>query len=167
MSYGFIPIACRQVTVTFIPKSRKVDYTEAKAYCPISLSSFFLKTMEELVDRHIRDSASRKYPLHRNQHAYQIGKSTETTLHNVVTWTETEYKDSAPGAFHDIQAAFDRTSFHTIKLAAERHGIEPAICRWICAMLESRIVTATLSGKTPRASVGRCAFASAVESGRV
>jgi hypothetical protein len=29
--------------VTFIPKSGKLDYTEAKAYRPISLSSFLLK----------------------------------------------------------------------------------------------------------------------------
>jgi hypothetical protein len=73
MAYGFIPMAWRQIRVTFIPKPRKLDYNEAKAYCPIRLLSFFLKTMEKLVDRHIRDSALKKYPLHQNQHAYQIG----------------------------------------------------------------------------------------------
>jgi hypothetical protein len=168
MAYGFIPTACRKVTVTFIPKPEKVDYTEAKVYRPISLLSFLLKTMHELVDRHIRDSASRRYPLHRNQHAYQIGKSTKTELHNVVTCTEsaTEYEDIALGAFFNIEAVFDRTSFDTIKQAAERDGTEPTICRWICAMLESRNITATLSGESLRASAGRGAFASAVESGR-
>jgi hypothetical protein len=50
--------------MTFILKPRKVDYTEAMAYRPISLSFILLKTMEELVDRHIRDSALRKFPLH-------------------------------------------------------------------------------------------------------
>jgi hypothetical protein len=55
MAYGFIPTAWRQVKVTFIPKPGKLDYTEAKAYCPISLSSFLPKMMEKLVDRHIRD----------------------------------------------------------------------------------------------------------------
>jgi hypothetical protein len=85
MAYGFIPTAWRQVKVTLIPKPGKRDYNEAKAYRPISLSSFLSKTMEKTVDRHIRDSALKKYPLHRNQHAYQIGKSTETALHNVVT----------------------------------------------------------------------------------
>jgi hypothetical protein len=38
LAYGFIPIAWRQVKVTFIPKPGKLDYTEAKAYRPISLS---------------------------------------------------------------------------------------------------------------------------------
>jgi hypothetical protein len=56
--------------VTFILKPGKLDYTEAKVYRPISLSSFLLKTMEKLVDRHVWDSALRIRPLHRNQHAY-------------------------------------------------------------------------------------------------
>jgi hypothetical protein len=28
------------------------------------------------------------------------------------------------------------------------HGIQPAVCKWICAMLESRNINATLSGGT-------------------
>jgi hypothetical protein len=61
--------------------------------------------MEKIVDRHIRDSALRSQPLHRNQHAFQIGKSTETALHNVVTrvGSAIEHKDIALGAFLDIE----------------------------------------------------------------
>jgi hypothetical protein len=131
MIYGFIPKAWRQVKVTFIPKPGNLNYTAAKAYRPISLSSFLLKTMEKLVDRYIRDEALRIYPLHRNQHAYQRGKSTETALHNVVTHAEyaIDHKGIALGAFLDIQGVFHRTSFDTIKQAVKRHGIEPAICR--------------------------------------
>jgi hypothetical protein len=67
----------------------------------------------------------------------KIGKSTETALHNVVTRIENaiEHKDTALRAFVGIEGAFDRTSFDKIKQAPERHGIEPAVCRWICAML--------------------------------
>jgi hypothetical protein len=157
MAYGFIPMSWRQVKVTFIPKPGKFVYTEAKAYRPISLSSFLLKTMEKLVDRHIRDSVLRTYPLHRNEHAYQTGKSIETRLHNVVPNIESaiEHKDIALGAFLDIEGALDRTSFDIIKQAAEKHGTEHAICRWISAMLESRTITATLSGETLGASASR------------
>jgi hypothetical protein len=49
----------------------KSDYTEAKAYRPTSLSSFVLKTMETLVDKHIRDSVL-EYPLHQNQYVHQL-----------------------------------------------------------------------------------------------
>jgi hypothetical protein len=53
-----------------------------------------------------------------------------------------EHRDIALGAFLDIEEAFDRTSFDIIKQEAERHGIYPTICRWICAMLESRNIKA-------------------------
>jgi hypothetical protein len=81
--------------------------------------------MERIVDSHIRDGVLRFKPLHRNQRAYQIGKSTEMALHNVVTHVEsvTEYEDIALGAFLDIEGAFDRTSFDMIKQAAGKHGI--------------------------------------------
>jgi hypothetical protein len=36
--------------------------------------------MEKLVDRHVRGSALKEYPLRLNEHAYQIGKSAETKL---------------------------------------------------------------------------------------
>ena len=75
MAHGFIPEAWRQVKVTYIPKPRKLCYTEAEGYRPISLLSFLLKTMEKVLDRHIRDGALKIHPLHRNQHAYQIGES--------------------------------------------------------------------------------------------
>jgi hypothetical protein len=52
-------------------------------------------------------------------------------LHNAGTCTEyaIECKDIALGEFLDIEEAFDRTSFDTIKQVIESHGIKPAICR--------------------------------------
>jgi hypothetical protein len=61
----------------------------------------------------------------------------------------------ALGVFLDIEGAFDRTSFDIIRQAAERCGIDPTICRWICAMLESRNIKATLSGETLGATAVR------------
>ena len=75
MVHGFIPTTWRKVKVTIILKPGKFDYTKAKAYCPISLSSLFLKTMAKAADRHIRDGALKilLVSLHRNEYAYQIG----------------------------------------------------------------------------------------------
>jgi hypothetical protein len=42
---------------------QKSGYTEAKAY-RISVSSFLLKTMEKLVERHIKDGVLTDNPLH-------------------------------------------------------------------------------------------------------
>jgi hypothetical protein len=107
----------------------------------------------------------RIHPLNRNQHAYQLGKSTETALHNVVTRIENaiQYKDIALGAF------LDRTSFDTIIQAAGRHGVEPAICRWICAMQEYKCYIFwrdSYGVRGGRMSAGRGALSSAVEPGR-
>jgi hypothetical protein len=66
-----------------------------------------------------------------------------------------EHKDIALGAFLHIEGAFDRISFYIIKQAVERHGIKLAACRWICAMLESRNISATLSGETLGATTAR------------
>jgi hypothetical protein len=74
-----------ETKVTFIPKPRNASYTEAKAYHPISLSSFLLKTMEKLEDRYIRNEVIRTSPLHRKQFAYQVEKSIETAFHNIIT----------------------------------------------------------------------------------
>jgi hypothetical protein len=94
-------MAWRQVRVMFIPKPGEYDYTEANACCPISLLYFLLKMTEKLVDRHIRNCVLKEYPLHRNQYAYQTGKSIETAFHNVVTYPESiiEHKEIALGAF--------------------------------------------------------------------
>jgi hypothetical protein len=47
-----------------------------------------LKTIEKLVDKHIRDEILTSYHLNQNQFAFQPGKSTGTAMHNVVTHTE-------------------------------------------------------------------------------
>jgi hypothetical protein len=67
----------------------------------------------------------------------------------------TEYKKIALGAFPDREGAFDRTSFEVITQAAEKHGTEPTICRWICSILESRNILTTLLGETLRASIAK------------
>jgi hypothetical protein len=85
--------------------------------------------MEKLVDRYIRDDVMWDRPLHRNQFAYQTGRSMETALYNVVMQIENVvvHKEIAVEAFLDIEGAFVRTSFNIITEAAERHGVESTI----------------------------------------
>jgi hypothetical protein len=64
-----------------------------------------------------------------------------------------EHKEIALGTFLDIEGAFDRTSFAAITKAAERHGVETTIGRWINSTLESRSMIATLTVKTLALSV--------------
>jgi hypothetical protein len=45
--------------------------------------------------------------------------------------------------------------FEAIKVAAERHAIEPAVCRWTCSILKSREIITTLSEENLRAPVAK------------
>ena len=54
LARGYTPKAWRQVKVMLVPRPGNANYTKAKVYHPISLSSFMLKTMEKMVYRHIR-----------------------------------------------------------------------------------------------------------------
>jgi hypothetical protein len=50
------------VKVIFIPKPGRGSYEMAKAFRPLSLTSFFLKTMERIVDQHIRTGPLKIFP---------------------------------------------------------------------------------------------------------
>jgi hypothetical protein len=89
--------------------------------------------MEELMGRYTRDDVMRIRPLHRNKFAYQIGRSTETALHIVVTRNADAvgYKEVTVRALLDMEGSFDRTSFDAVTEVAERHGVESTTVRWI------------------------------------
>jgi len=67
--------------------------------------------MEKLVGRHIRDGILELCPLYQHQFAYQSGKSTETTVHYVITHTEEglSKREVILQAFLRIEGAFDST----------------------------------------------------------
>jgi hypothetical protein len=155
---GYIPMNWRHVRVVFIPKPGKF-LSQAKSLWPISLMSFILKTLEKLLDRHIRGGVLVGKPLHRYQFAYRVGMSTETVLFHVVHRLENSFKhkEIALGAFLDIEGAFDSTSFNEIVKAARGRGLGETCCRWIGSMLESRLVHTFLTGSSLTARVaGGC-----------
>ena len=150
LAYGYIPMAWRQTKVVFIPKPGRPSYAQAKAYRPISLSSFMLKTLERLVDRHIRDNVLMEHPLNKYQFAYQTGKSTEAALHQVVSTIEKalETKEIAIGAFLDIEGAFDRTTCDVVSNALYEHDVPSLLSEWIRFVLRHRKITMNLCGET-------------------
>ncbi|XP_011313404.1 uncharacterized protein [Fopius arisanus] len=150
LALGHVPYKWREVRVVFIPKPGKCSYDNAKSFRPISLSSFLLKTLERLVDRHIKMGAPRTNPISLSQHAYQVGRSTETALHRLVGKIEgaKARKEATLGVFIDIEGAFDNTFFSTMEKAAASFGIEQPIIRWIAAMLRTRTVSSSLGDST-------------------
>jgi hypothetical protein len=67
----------------------------------------------------------------------------------------TGYKNIALVTFLDTEGASDRILFDVITQAAERHSTEPATCRWICSMQESRNMITILSRENLRGSMAR------------
>jgi ribonuclease HI len=143
---GYLPVAWRRVRVVFIPKAGRRDAEQPKSYRPISLTSFLLKTMERIIDLHIRLNYLNGQPLHPKQFAFQTGRSTVSALHHLVKKIENAVrnKETALATFIDVEGAFDNTGYDSIRAAAERRHIEPETVEWIIEMLECRIVMAQL-----------------------
>lgn len=147
--WGYIPTSWRKVNVIFLAKANKPS-DQAKAYRPVSLTSFLLKTMEKLIDVHLRSIIEGTSPLSDAQYAYRRGRSTELALHVIVTEIEKtiQHKDFALGAFLDIEGAFDNTGYDAIMRALTRKNTDTATKSWIHAMLAGRIVKSTLGMDT-------------------
>jgi hypothetical protein len=76
----------------FIPATGKVNYTQAKAYCPISLLSFTQKMMQKFKTVNVRDETLGNVPIiYKN--GLQTRKSTETTMHDVITHIQEAVED--------------------------------------------------------------------------
>jgi hypothetical protein len=111
-----VPVIWKRVKVVFIPKPGQNSYAEAKAFRPISLSSFLLKVMEKLLEKHLREICLIERPLHLNQHTHQSGRSCETALHQLVSQIEKSLNNQeiTLGAFLNTEGAFDNTSFESM-----------------------------------------------------
>jgi ribonuclease HI len=144
LKFSYIPKVWRSTQVVFIPKAGRPSYDIAKAYRPISLMSFILKTLEKLLDKNIRIHDIKDTGLSPKQFAYQEGKGTETALHDIITTIEESFKkrETAIAVFIDIEGAFDNTAFSIIENAARDKGINPVAIEWIKAMLKNRVIRA-------------------------
>lgn len=78
-----------------------------------------------LVDRYLRDTLLVEHPIHRDQHTYSMGRSTETALEEVVIIIETqlEAKGYLLVSMLDIEDAFNNTSRKVIRKALLKHEI--------------------------------------------
>ena len=154
IALSIVPKSWSRSRVVFIPKAGKTDYSDPKAFRPISLSSTLLKALEKI---NIRDTHLSSTPLSNMQHAYRVGKSCETALHELVVRIERSLncKECLIGTFMDIAGAFDSTSFDSITNACFKFGIDDSIIKWIKYMLKSRRVEFELNGHVTSISVAK------------
>ena len=124
LATGYVPALWRQAKVVFIPNSVRSSYCGPTSFRPISLISFFLKTMGRLVHRFLREKILALQPLHPNQHACQAGQSVETSLPQLAARVEKalHQQETALCVFLDIKGAFHNTCCESMCSALTRHG---------------------------------------------
>ena len=83
----YTPIKWKETKVIFIPKPGKKSYNIPKAFRPISLSNYFLKTLERLICWKVEEELKAS-PLHKAQHGLTSNKSTKSAASHVVNYVE-------------------------------------------------------------------------------
>jgi ribonuclease HI len=139
---GYTPEAWCEARVVFIPKPGKTDYTNPKAFRPISLTNYLIKGLEKLVRWKMEEEIA-LHPLNKNQHGFRKGYSTETAISETVTFIEQRImnKQYCLGVFLDIQAAFDSIDPKHIKTQLCAHGCPILIADWYYGYLTYRPIT--------------------------
>ena len=155
ISLGHTPHLWRETKVIFLPKPGKDSYGVPKAYRPISLSNFLLKTLERLVVWKM-DKDMEEYPIHDMQHGFTKGKSTESAISNTANYIE-EFlysNEHCLGLFLDISSAFDSISITHIKEKLLEHGGEPCMVEWYYSYPGKRFLQVDLHGETVHLTTG-------------
>ena len=150
-------MAWRIARVAFIPKPGKIDYTTAKSFRPISLTSFLLIGLEKLVDRYLRDGPTVTLPIHPRQHVYQAGKSTESALHQLVGRIERalDAKEYTLGVFFDIEEAFDNNTMDSIRTTFDDWRVHRSVRNWIIALVKEKRICVKTHNDITYASTNR------------
>ena len=83
----YTPKHWKESKVVFIPKPGKSDYTDPKAFRPISLSNYLLKGLERLANWRM-EVALAMNPVHDKQHGFRPDRSTETAISSTVSYIQ-------------------------------------------------------------------------------
>ena len=122
-------------------------YNVAKAYRPISLSNYFLNTLERLAGWKMK-IAMKSNPVHSKQHGFRADRSTESAISDAANFIESHILDRkfCVGVSLDIQAAFDSIKPHKIKQALLAHGGDRLMVNWYYNYLIHRNIYTEVSG---------------------
>jgi ribonuclease HI/retron-type reverse transcriptase len=140
LELAYVPQHWRSSRVIFIPKAGKKDYAHVRSWRPISLMSFMFKTLERLLLWHLEETIFQEKPMHKNQHAFRKGRSTESALSDTVDFLEHAVlqKGVAISVFLDIEGAFDNLLPEGIIRSLRTRKTPENILMWLHKYLLSR-----------------------------
>ena len=156
LSLGYIPKVWRGAKVILIPKSGKDDYSDPRAFRPITLSSFILKGLERVVAWHLEELGIVN-KLSPRQHAFRKHHGTDTALSEVVNVIESSVLrgGNTLGVFFDIQGAFDNVRADKVIEGMRLKAVPEEIVIWYGYYLKNRNVSMSLGSKTVQRSITR------------
>lgn len=140
---GYTPRAWRKSKIIFIPKLGKDDYSDAKSFRPISLTSFIFKTMERVIVWYLEElmQSNLVSPISKMQHAFKRGFSTQTALTEVCNYIESGILRGqfVLGVSLDIQGAFDNLLPEKAKAGMLAKRFPEEIIEWYHLYLTGRV----------------------------
>ena len=147
-STGYIPLELRKSRVVFIPKPLKNDYGEAGSFRPISLTQYYFKTMERVVEWSLRENSDKYGQISNLQHAYCSTKGTDTALSTLVNMIESCILRSKICLVLsvDIKGAFNNLATKTIYKVLVDNKYPPIMIRWYMNFLKNRNSIAEVLG---------------------
>ena len=157
LELGYTPQNWCKAKVIFLQKPGKKDYSEAKSFRPISLLTFLFKAVERVVLWEIQNTALKRFPISKNQHAFRKGYSCQTAISDLVDCLEANVLRNkiSLAVFIDISGAFDNAKYSSIKTAMIKRGISPKIVKWYCQFIKQRTAYTELKGITSSVKVSR------------
>ena len=145
LHFRYTPFLWQMTKVIWLPKAGKDDYLESKSFRPISLSNFLLKGLERLITWRM-DEHLKYYPIHKQQHGFMKGRSTEGALSNTVNYIESQLFRGkvCVGVFLDIKSAYDTMCVEQIRNSLFLHGGDDDLVGWYYHYLQNRLLSIEL-----------------------
>ena len=139
LQLGYVPRRWRSAKAVLIPKEGKKDYSNPRAYRPVSLTSFLFKGMERVIYWYLEEVGVVDN-LSRHQHAFRKNYSTETVLSEVVDRIEKSVLRGSHtlGVFFDIEGAFDNVLLTKVLEGLHNKGVKEEVVNWYGHYLQNR-----------------------------
>ena len=140
-----------------LAKPNKDDYSKPSAFRTISLTSNVQKLLEKMILIYLEEKVKIDKKLTKNQFGFRKKKGTEAALHKLTRRIEDAIANDhyALGIFLDIESAFDKIKFNSIRDAMLKIEIPKTVINWIYHMLSNRTITLELHGYSIQRKITR------------
>ena len=137
---GYTPKQWVVSEIIFIPKMGKSDYSQVRSFRPISLLSYFYKTIEKMVLWEIEEKCLVNKPIHKFQFAFKKGSSCDHALSSMVNSIESSIlrKGYSLVVLLDISGAFDNARYVDILDSLYQRKVPQNLIKWYRNFLYSR-----------------------------